>query len=111
MADERRRPKREETGPGPGGLGDVFAGPETGGAVTVCHGPYSEDLPVGNMSVGEVRRRFSDRLDIDPQSQAVIDGNEVDDSTVLRGGQLLAFIRQAGEKGGRRRSHGGGSPC
>jgi hypothetical protein len=67
--------------------------------VTVCHGPYSERLPVGNLSVGEVRRRFGDRLDIDPGSQAVIDGVEVDDSTMLRGGQLLAFIRKAGEKG------------
>ena len=101
MPNERNRPKREENRPGPGGLQcDVFAGPEAGGSATVCHGPYSERLPVAGMAVGEIRRRFSDRLDIDPGSQAVIDGNEVDDNTVLQSDQLLAFIRQAGEKGG-----------
>ena len=65
----------------------------------VSHGPYMERLPVGNMTVGEIRLRFSDRLDIDPQSQAVVDGREVDDSTRVTIGQVLAFVRKAGEKG------------
>jgi hypothetical protein len=58
-----------------------------------------ERLPVGNMTVGEIRLRFRDRLDIDPQSQAVVDGQEVDDSAQVMIGQVLTFVRKAGEKG------------
>jgi hypothetical protein len=52
------------------------------------------------MTVQQIRERFGDRLDIDPQSQAIVDGNEVNESTVVRAGQLLTFVRKAGEKGG-----------
>jgi hypothetical protein len=58
-----------------------------------------ERLPVGNLTVSEIRMRFGDRLDIDPQSQAVLDGQEVDESTRVTIGQALAFVRKAGEKG------------
>jgi hypothetical protein len=58
-----------------------------------------ERLPVGNLTVGEIRLRFGDRLDIDPHSQAVLDGQEVDDSTRVSVGQALTFVRKAGEKG------------
>jgi len=67
--------------------------------VTVASGPYAEQLPVANMSIGQVRARFRDRFDIDPNSQAVLAGNEVGDETVVRPGQLLMFVRRAGEKG------------
>jgi hypothetical protein len=53
------------------------------------------------MTVRAIRARFGDRLDIDPLSQAVIDGQGVDDDTTVRAGQLVAFIRKAGEKGTR----------
>jgi hypothetical protein len=51
------------------------------------------------MTVAEIRTRFGDRLDIDPQSQAVVDGQEVDESTQVTIGQTLTFVRKAGEKG------------
>jgi hypothetical protein len=51
------------------------------------------------MTVRQIRERFGDRLDIDPQSQAILDGNEVNETTVVRTGQLLTFVRKAGEKG------------
>jgi hypothetical protein len=69
------------------------------GLVTVSSGPYAEQLPVANMTVGEIRGRFRDRFDIDPRSQAVLAGNEVGDETIVRPGQLLMFVRRAGEKG------------
>jgi hypothetical protein len=101
---EQTRPIQETLGPGPGGTDDLFAiGTGAAGPVTVCHGPYAEELPVGDMTVGEIRRRFADRLDIDPQSQAVLDGHEVGDDTIVRAGQLLTFVRKAGEKGGHAR--------
>lgn len=97
---ERTRPTREALGPGPAGLGTLFADSDGGTSnVTVAHGPYSEQLPVGDMSVGEIRARYRDRFDIDPQSLAVLDGNEVGNDTQVRAGQLLMFVRRAGEKG------------
>ena len=70
-----------------------------GQLVTVSSGPYLEELPVGNSTVGEIRRRFADRFDIDPHAQAVLDGNVAGDDTVVRAGQALMFTRRAGEKG------------
>src|SRR5262249_2855485 len=97
---EQTRPTREALGPGPGGLDDLFsAGAGNAAMATVTHGPYSEQLPVGNLTVGEIRARYRDRFDIDPQSLAILDGNEVRDDTVVRAGQMLMFVRRAGEKG------------
>ena len=97
---ERTRPAREALGPGPGGLRDIFGDAGDGaGMVTVAHGPYSEQLPVGDMTVGEIRARYRDRFDIDPQSLAVLDGNEAGNDTRVRPGQILMFVRRAGEKG------------
>ncbi len=70
-----------------------------GGIVEVAHGAYSERLPAANMTVGEVRARFSDRLDIHPEAGAVINGRYVGDDTTLRAGQLVNFVRPSGEKG------------
>lgn len=67
--------------------------------VTVSHWPYCERLPVANMSVGEIRRRYSERFDIDPRSQPTVDGNEADGDTIVGSGQMLMFVRRAGEKG------------
>jgi len=95
----RRRPSESEPFGG-GGHGDPFADRvETDRTVTVSHGPYLERLPVANLSVTEIRARFGDRLDIDPQSQAVIDGQEADENAVVQVGQHIAFVRKAGEKG------------
>src|SRR5262249_5657046 len=97
---ERMRSTREALGPGPGGLGTLFAGDDgNAGMVTVAHGPYSEQLPVGDMSAGEIRARYRDRFDIDPESLAVLDGTEVHNDTRVRAGQILMFVRRAGEKG------------
>lgn len=68
-------------------------------SVTVSHGPYAEQLPVAGESVGRVRTMYADRFDLDPLSQAIIDGHEVDDDTIIEAGQLLVFIKRSGEKG------------
>lgn len=86
--------------PGPAGLGSIFdARGASPGIATVQSGAHVEPLPVGGMTVGEVRRRFRDRFDIASTSQATLDGQDVSDNTVVRAGQRLAFIRPAGEKG------------
>jgi hypothetical protein len=96
---ERTLPERERDS-GPGGASSVFdAAPDVQLPVSVSSGPYGEYLPVGNMTVAEIRRRFSDRLDLAPDSQAVLNGHDVSDDIVVRPGQSLRFTRRAGEKG------------
>jgi hypothetical protein len=97
-----RIPAQRERPLGSGGGGTLFdEASDIPATVTVSSGPYREDLPAGNLSVGEIRRRFGDRFDLDPHSQAVVDGHAVADDVVVRPGQALMFTRQAGEKGGR----------
>lgn len=95
------RSRPESWGAGPGGLDDPFLGAQddTAGMVTVSHGLVIEQFPLGNMTVGEIRRRLADRLNLDPRSQAQIDGQGVGDDVVVRTGQQLLFVRNAGEKG------------
>ncbi|MBT8439386.1 MAG: hypothetical protein KJO91_06625 [Gammaproteobacteria bacterium] len=100
MAEHVRRRQHEDHTFGSNGDNDIFNGHiETDRTVTVSHGPYLERLPVANMSVGDIRERFSDRLDIDPLSLAVVDGQEVDANTIVKVGQHITFVRKAGEKG------------
>jgi hypothetical protein len=85
-----------------GGSSTLFdSAPDAELPVNVSSGPYAEPLPVGNLPIGEIRRRFGDRFDLDPNSQAVLDGYEVGDDIVVRPGQSLMFTRRAGEKGAR----------
>src|SRR5687767_10076779 len=81
----------------PGGDGPAADSDPT--MVTVSHWPYCERLPVARMTVAAVRDRYRERFDIDPQSSATLDGNEVDGETVIEAGQVLMFVRRAGEKG------------
>ena len=97
--NEQIRPHAERTG-APGGTAGFFDSADTvNQLVTVSSGPYLEQLPVSNSTVGEIRRRFADRFDIDPHAQAVLDGNLAGDDTLVRAGQALMFTRRAGEKG------------
>lgn len=80
--------------------GALFAdAPPDDTSATVQHGPFAERLPVAGMTVAQVRARFSDRFDIHPQSQAYLDGEEVDDHRVIDVNQVLTFLHRAGEKG------------
>ena len=88
---------------------DALAPSAGGGLVTVSHGVHAETLPVGNMTVGAIRRRFGDRFDIDPRAQPEVDGREVDDDTVVRAGQMLLFAHHSGEKGRVRLAGGDGA--
>jgi hypothetical protein len=74
-------------------------GPGTDPDVMVTTGLYADSLPVAGMTVSEVRRRFADRLNIDPAATAVLDGHAADETVRLRAGQVLSFVRAAGEKG------------
>ncbi len=96
---EQDRPIREEDhGAGPGGLGTMFGDDVGAGMVTVTHGLHQEQLPVANMTVGQIRQRLADRFDLG-DGRAQIDGRDVNDDVVVRPGQSLMFVHRAGEKG------------
>ena len=97
--NEKTPPFHERAAGLGGGLGGIFDDNNDNTLATVASGPYAEQLPVANMTVGEVRTRFRDRFDIDPRSQAVLAGNEVNDDTRIQPRQVLMFVRRAGEKG------------
>jgi hypothetical protein len=97
---ELTQPTHRERTANAGGLGGLFDDQhEPNGLVTVAVGPYVERLPLGNSSVAQIRARFGLRFDIDPRTQAVLDGHEVGDDTVVRTGQVLMFVHKSGEKG------------
>ena len=79
--------------PGSGFFDDSGSAP---GMVAVTHGIYRTELPVGEMSIAQVRSRFRDRLDIHPEARALLDGSPADEHTTLRAGQALTFVRPSG---------------
>ncbi len=95
---EQTIPPIESTGPA-AGAGIFDESSDQAGLAVVSSGVHVEQSPVGGMTVGEIRRRYADRFDIDPQSEAFIDGHVVGDDVVVRPGQTLMFSHQAGEKG------------
>ncbi len=96
--NERIPSFHERPGAGIGGPGGLFD-EDDDSLVRVVAGFHDEFLPVAYNTVGEVRARLRDRLDLDPQSQAVLDGHNVDDNIRIRPGQVLTFVRPGGEKG------------
>lgn len=96
---EKQSSQHTEMNPIPGGSGYFDEDDAAGGLVTVLHAPYTEQLPVGEMSVQSIRDRFRDRLDIHPDAVAFVDGHQADDDTIVHEGQRLMFMRPSGEKG------------
>jgi hypothetical protein len=78
-------------------FGDGFAAGER--HVEVIHGVYSHSLPLVGMTVAQARDELTDRMNIDPDAVSVVDGQEVDENTVLQEGQVLNFVKRSGEKG------------
>jgi len=80
---------------------DEFASTATvpDGNVDVIHGVYAHSLPLAGMTVRQARAEVEQRMNIDPDAMAVVDGREVDEDTVLAQGQVLNFVKHAGEKG------------
>lgn len=93
---EKRRTEKQS--PGGGSIFDGAPAPQQN--VTVSSGPYSEDLPVAGMTYGGIRRKFSDRLDIDPKAAIIVNGVERKEDEIAQCGESLMFVRHAGEKGG-----------
>lgn len=96
MAEKQQRPHKKNEDDTGGGF-DSSDSPL--GMVTVTHGLHQEQLPIAGMTVKDIRTKLTDRLDIDPDGRAQLDGENVDDKTVVKTGQNLMFVHRAGEKG------------
>ena len=69
------------------------------GNVDVVHGVYAHSLPLAGMTVRQARGDLVERMNVDPEAVGVVDGEEVDEDTVLAEGQVLNFVKHSGEKG------------
>ena len=69
------------------------------GKVTVMYGVHSLEAGLAGRTVTSVREALAQPLNISPQAAALVNGHEVEGSHVLAPGELLEFVRFAGEKG------------
>jgi hypothetical protein len=67
--------------------------------VTVIAGAHLQSLPLVNQTVGTTRQLLQASMNIGPQAMALVNGQPVTPETVLRQGDTLEFVHQAGEKG------------
>jgi hypothetical protein len=69
------------------------------GDVSVVHGVYAHSYPLAGLRVRDARDHLEERMNIDPDAVAIVDGNEAAEDTMLAAGQVLTFVKHAGEKG------------
>ena len=91
----------------PANLGDGSGSPEpAGGASTiergviVQHGIHSGNFPVAGLRVREARQTLTNLMNIDPQAVAVINGQIVDEETIIgEDVTALSFVKPSAVKG------------
>jgi hypothetical protein len=99
MPSEKLR--HNDSSSGPDAHSDAFPDHSSNreGRVDVVHGVYAHSLPLAGMTVHQARHHLEDRMNIAPDAVAVVDGRESDEDSVLDEGQVLTFVKHAGEKG------------
>lgn len=66
----------------------------------ISHGILMVEAPVEGMTIGQIRKEFAKKLNIDPEASGVVNSEVVDDSYVVgEGTLLLSFVKQAAMKG------------
>ena len=81
---------------------DLMQGPTTppGAAmVTVCHGPYAEQLPLAGNTIARILGKYGVHFEIDEECLVLLDGLPASRHTTVSEGQTVTFVRPAGEKG------------
>ncbi len=78
---------------------------EETGKVKVVYGVHALEASLAGRTVQSVREALAQPLNISPQAVTLVNGQEVEGARVLNHGELLEFVRYAGEKGLRGRSH------
>lgn len=96
---EKNKPNKEEAKQA-GAFGGPFdEGTAADTSIEVTSGVYKEKLPIAGLTILAVRQKFKDRLDLNDNATAIIDGNEVDNDRVIGVGESLTFLHKSGEKG------------
>jgi hypothetical protein len=75
--------------------------PESNKVNVVC-GANNQDLNLvegETLTVGDVREKLADVLNLPPNALAIIGADQVEDEHVLKGGEQLQFIKPSGDKG------------
>jgi hypothetical protein len=75
---------------------------EKGKDITVTNGANTQSVtPTSDetFTVGDIRTKLKDVLNIAPNAIATINGEEVDDTRLLSPGDNLQFIKRSGSKG------------
>lgn len=67
--------------------------------IKVACGANTQDAEVAGMTVAEVRRSMQDVLNIPEDAEAIISGDNVNNTYTLREGDVLEFVKKSGEKG------------
>jgi hypothetical protein len=67
--------------------------------ISVSCGAASSNYPVVGRSAGYVKATYREILNIETDAKAIVNGNEVNDSCILKSGDTLEFVRKAGVKG------------
>jgi len=75
--------------------------PEGGeiGQVKVIYGVHALEASLAGRTVLSVREALAQPLNISPRAIALVNGQEVEGTHILGPGELLEFVRYAGEKG------------
>ncbi len=69
------------------------------GTVKVVYGVHALEASLAGRTVQSVREALAQPLNISPQAVTLVNGQEAEDTHVLSSGELLEFVRYAGEKG------------
>jgi hypothetical protein len=69
------------------------------GKVKVVYGVHALEASLAGRTVQSVREALVQPLNISPQAVTLVNGQEVEGTHVLSPGELLEFVRYAGEKG------------
>jgi hypothetical protein len=79
---------------------------EEAGKVRVVYGVHALEAGLAGRTVLSVREALAQPLNISPRAVALVNGQEVEAGYVLSPGELLEFVRYAGEKGQQLRETG-----
>jgi len=72
---------------------------EEAGQVKVVYGIHALEASLAGRTVQSVREALDQPLNISPHAVTLVNGQEVEGTHVLSPGELLEFVRYAGEKG------------
>jgi hypothetical protein len=97
---QRRRTREDRLPIGEGACGESEeAAIAADGRVQIVWGALTDDHEIVGMTVGEVRDIFQGPYNIAPEVEVILNGVATDADARMVAGDVLEFVRAAGEKG------------